>query len=424
MQTPSIPADSLLVTDFEHFLRYLDRKPRLSLTAAGDLKSADLWAINQGVNYKAPDYVTTKSRVADYPLLAFLFQVVTASRLYVLAHDKTPVLVADTARLSTYLALTQEEKYVFLLETAWCYVDWGTLDGDGRSGHGANWLGAGLTKLLNFSVGTSVELSDTWAHRDRERTIPSSGASNAYTRAGYWFGWYDIDEVIKAKRDKYSLDIGRVTLTEWGKQCLPLLLQERPFRHWNKHATFCFFFDETGAADVPDQEAIDINTFADLFRTLFAEPDLLSLYPINSNPPTGTYLIRAELPAHKVSRTIAMPATHTLDELHGMIQLTFGFDDDHLYGFYLNPRNPYNGEQYFDPRAEESWAEGYPADAITLSSLNLYEGQRFLYKFDFGARWDFTITVMRHLPDDEAETAVLVEQIGTSPEQYNYDDEE
>ncbi len=171
---------------------------------------------------------------------------------------------------------------------------------------------------------------------------------------------------------------------------------------------------------------MNTNTFADVFRTHFDEKALVSLYPINPNPPTGTYLIRAELPAHKVSRTMAIPATYTLDALHGMIQQTVDFDDDHLYGFFFNLRDPYNGEQYYDPRMEAGHADGYPAETTTLASLNLYEGQRFLYKFDFGAGWEFTVTVVRHLPDDEAETATIVEQKGTSLEQYDtdWDDEE
>lgn len=420
--TPSIPTDSLLVDDFEHFLRYLDRKPKLPLTAGGDLKAADLWAINEQVYYRAPHYVTPRSRLAEYPLLGFLFQIVTASRLYVIVYDKTPVLLANAARLDTYLTLTQEEKYIFLLETAWCYVDWGMLDGDGRSGHGANWFWAGLEKLTQLPVGTSIKLSEDWAKRGHERTILTSSTSSAYILAGYWFGWYEIDELTRPKRDKYSLAIEQATLTEWGKQCLPWLLQERPFRQWNKHATFYFFFSEAVASDVASEEAIDINTFTDLFRTLFDESDLLSLYPINPNPPTGTYLIRTELPRHKVSRTIAIPAVYTLDDLHGMIQQAFGFDDDHLYGFYFNLRDPYRGEQYYDPRFEEGYAEGFPADETNIASLNLYEGQRFLYKFDFGAGWQFTLTVTGHVPGDDAQVATIIEQVGASPKQY--DDEE
>lgn len=103
------------IDDFDTFLRYLEKKPTLPLTAAGDLKSGDLWVLNERVSVKAPDYVTPKSRVADYPLLGFLFQVATVSRLYTVSFGKVNTLVSDPDRLDAYHSLTTEEKYVFLL---------------------------------------------------------------------------------------------------------------------------------------------------------------------------------------------------------------------------------------------------------------------------------------------------------------------
>ncbi|GAB3986311.1 hypothetical protein GCM10028807_03460 [Spirosoma daeguense] len=111
-------SSSLLIDDFDTFVRYLEQKPNLSLTAAGDLKAVDLWAINDRVNYKAPHYVTARSRQIDYPLLNFLYQVVTYGRLFVVQTGKANTLVADVGRVDTYRHLTLEEKYVFLLETA------------------------------------------------------------------------------------------------------------------------------------------------------------------------------------------------------------------------------------------------------------------------------------------------------------------
>ncbi len=92
--------------------------------------------------------MTPKSRQIDYPLLGFLFQVTTVSRLYTVSFGKSNTLVPNTDRLDAYLGLTTEEKYVFLLETAWCYIDWTMLDGEGRSGQGAEWFRSGVDKLL------------------------------------------------------------------------------------------------------------------------------------------------------------------------------------------------------------------------------------------------------------------------------------
>lgn len=423
MPIPYNFSSCLLIDDFDTFVRYLTGKAKLPLTGAGDLKAADLWAMNERVNYKAPDYVTARSRQADYPLLSFLYQVITTSRLAIVEFDKVNRLVPDAARIEAYQGLTLEEKYVFLLETAWCYVDWATLDGDDRSGQGAQWFREGVEQLLRNPTGTDATLF-TWGWRS-DVSVQENDMSkilvfptvNNYVRAGYWFGWYDIGEVVLPKRDKYALEIGRVTLTDWGRECLTVLRRKRPFHFWNKNA-FSHFDSEV---DADYDEAVDVNTFADVFRTLLDEPDLVSLYPINPNPPTGTYWLRVELPNHQVARTLAMPATSTLDDLHLMIQKAFRFDNDHLYGFYLNPKNPYNGAQYFDPRTEEGWADGYPAAETTLASLNLYEGQVFKYVFDFGDNWEFWIVVTRHLPNESTKKAHVVEQIGKAPKQYGDD---
>jgi hypothetical protein len=418
MHTPYDFSSSLLIDDFDSFVRYLNSKSKLPLTGTGDLKAADLWAINERVNYKAPDYVTTRSRQPDYPLLNFLYQISTTSRLAVVKFDKVSTLVPDANRIEVYQNLTREEKYVFLLETAWCYIDWATLDGDDRSGQGSQWLQEGVEQLLRNPTGTEATLfTRGWALEGNPRTIHVFPTVNNYVRMGYWFGWYDIREVSLPKRDKYALEIDRVTLTEWGRECLTVLRRKRPFHFWNKNA-FSHFESEV---DADYDEPVDVNTFADVFRTLLNEPELVSLYPINPNPPTGTYWLRVELPQHQVSRTIAIPAAMTLDDLHGIIQKAFNFDNDHLYGFYLNPKNPYNGEQYFDPRTEEGWADGYPAAETTLASLNLYEGQRFLYVFDFGDNWEFWITMTRHLPNESAKKARVVDQIGKAPRQYGND---
>ena len=410
---------SLLIDDFDTFLRYLETKPNLSLTPAGDVKAADLWAMNDRVNYKAPLYVTPRSRQPDYPLLNFMFQIATASRLFLVTFGKTNILVADTGRIDRYNGMMLEEKYVFLLETAWCYVDWGTLNGDGRSGQGAEWFRLDGRQLLKNPVGVPARLfTRGWAKEGNPAMIHVSNEVNAYVRAGHWFGWYDIREVQQEKRDKYALQIDQVTLNEWGEQCMDRLFRERPFEFWNQHADSDFFPED----EDEDVAPIAVNTFADTFRTLLNEPDLVNLYPINPNPQTGTMWLRVELPQHKVSRTIAMPVSDTLDDLHLMIQRAFGFDNDHLYGFYLNLRDPYSGRQYFDPRTEPGWADGYSSDETTLASLNLYEGQRFLYKFDFGDNWEFLITVARHLPDEKRAKARIVEKVGEVPAQYEEDE--
>ena len=412
-------ASSVLLDDFDTVVRYLASKPNLPLTGAGDLKAADLWAINERVNYKAPHYVTARSRQVDYPLLKFLYQVGIESRLFIIQFGKANVLVPDTARIDAYQSLTLEEKYVFILETAWCYMDWAILDGDGRSGQGADWFRAGVRQLLQYPIGSLVTLTQDWSLRKQPFTISISSMANIHVWAGYWLGWYDVQEVSRTKRDKYSLEIDQVSLTNWGDQCLTTLLLERPFRYWNKNAGQYVFFDSDN--DIEPTERTNVNTFADSLRTLLDEPDLQSLYPINPNPPTGEYWFRVELSGHGVSRTMAMPAVYTLHDLHLLIQESVDFGNDHLYVFCLNWRNPLNGQCYISP--DDEWSENPLGDSVTLAELNLYESQRLLYIFDLGSRWEFFITVARHIPNETNPMPRLLEKVGQAPAQYpDWDD--
>lgn len=418
---PTFPTNLDLLTDFASFLRYLESKPTLPLTGAGDLKGTDLYALNERVNLKTPFAVTARSRLADYPLLAFLFEIVTAGRMAVVQYGKVNTLTLDAVRIDAYWSLTKEEQYVFLLETAWCYVDWGMLDGDGRSGHGANWFQQGFREVLKYPVGTPIMLYDSRESKPAPPALFVPFMANIYIRAGEWFGWYDLRERHQPKRDKYSLAFDQLTLTDWGQQCLPVLLHERPFQLWNKQAGDYLFFGDASEND-DEPEPVDISAFAELFRGLLDEPELLSLYPINPHANKGVFWLKVELPNHQVSRTIALPATMTLDDLHVQIQDAFKFDDDHLYHFYrpaarLNPRNPYSGEQYICPD-EADWSDYPTADSVALAQLNLYVGQRLLYIFDLAESWEFWITVVRHLPDDTSTVARIVEKVGRAPKQY------
>lgn len=88
-----------------------------------------------------------------------------------------------------------------------------------------------------------------------------------------------------SKRDKYAFEIDRVTLTDWGRDCLTTLRKTRPFHFWNKNAFSHLMSD----ADAGYAEAVDLNRLADVFRTLLDEPELLSLYPIFSLSPNTLF---------------------------------------------------------------------------------------------------------------------------------------
>ncbi len=114
-------------------------------------------------------------------------------------------------------------------------------------------------------------------------------------------------------------------------------------------------------------------------------------------------------------RTVKLSSTHTLLDLHDLIQKAFEFDDDHLYAFYMDGKPFSNQSCYHAPFTEET-----PSVKDTaLGELQLYVGMGFLYLFDFGDEWHFSIQVLRMEESDKLDFKPQIESVkGDSPEQY------
>jgi len=171
-------------------------------------------------------------------------------------------------------------------------------------------------------------------------------------------------------------------------------------------------------------------------------------------------------------RKIEMRADQTLHTLHLAIQDAFEFDDDHLYTFFMSgtawdKRTEYRPPDFWlpgmtpteeyespvgDPRRSRAeagkvvlhrlfgdnldelrtrfnitdWTKfmedfAGPVDALItkLEYLNLELGQKFLYLFDFGSEWRFTVRVHAINPDaPDNEYPRVVETVGEAPPQY------
>jgi hypothetical protein len=83
-------------------------------------------------------------------------------------------------------------------------------------------------------------------------------------------------------------------------------------------------------------------------------------------------------------RRVRVPDAYTLDQLHQVIQLVFGWLDYHLYGFRV-------GERRFEAPDEE--AEGEDSTVVRLRELALGKGARFTYTYDYGDNWVHEIEV-------------------------------
>ncbi len=126
-----------------------------------------------------------------------------------------------------------------------------------------------------------------------------------------------------------------------------------------------------------------------LFRHRGAAPE----GPFTLPPPAAldtSYRLQVRLAGGRWRAEIVLGATHSLDNLHLLLQRVLNWDDAHLYAFYLSGRPFDRLTAVACPMAGDS----PPAtDEVTLGHIDPAPGQRLLYLFDFGDEWRFELTV-------------------------------
>jgi hypothetical protein len=126
-------------------------------------------------------------------------------------------------------------------------------------------------------------------------------------------------------------------------------------------------------------------------------------------------------------RIVEILDNQSLEDLHYAIQDAFGWDDDHLYAFFLSGRAWDRLTEV--PRPFEEQMESPTADEVTLADAELRPGQKLLYIFDFGDELTHQIQVLDVFPapaPHETRTFPrIVESHGEAPPQYpTWDDQE
>lgn len=118
-----------------------------------------------------------------------------------------------------------------------------------------------------------------------------------------------------------------------------------------------------------------------------------------------------------VWRRIDVRSDQTLVDLHNAIQQAFGWDNDHLYSFFLSGRAWDTQSELTHPaHARES---GAASARVRLARLRLRPRQRLLYLFDVGDEWRHSIVLEKtDLQPDGGAYPRIVESHGTPPPQY------
>jgi hypothetical protein len=126
-------------------------------------------------------------------------------------------------------------------------------------------------------------------------------------------------------------------------------------------------------------------------------------------------------------RRIELRGDQTLHDLHLAIQDAFGWDNDHLYAFFLSRKAWDSSSEYASPYAED----GESAAAHRLEHLPLKARKKVLYIFDFGDELRHTVTVEAIVSDGvdaDKQYPRITERHGENVPQYpdeeEWDDED
>lgn len=93
-----------------------------------------------------------------------------------------------------------------------------------------------------------------------------------------------------------------------------------------------------------------------------------------------------------VWRRVLVPATFTLGELHGVIQVAMGWEGIHLYQFRLR------AARY------GSWQLSASSPDVTPGALRFREGARFVYEYDLNIPWHHEVRIEDRLEPEIRKT--------------------
>lgn len=122
--------------------------------------------------------------------------------------------------------------------------------------------------------------------------------------------------------------------------------------------------------------------------------------------------------SREVYRIIEISGNHTLDDLCDAILDAFGFINEHLYEFCLDNR------PYCDCCMQYLTEDDETETNIKIDKLDLCKGQNFLFHYDFGDDWMFTVHVNKIEEVTGRIKTMLVGEKGSMEQYPDWDDED
>ena len=110
---------------------------------------------------------------------------------------------------------------------------------------------------------------------------------------------------------------------------------------------------------------------------------------LSTNPEPMAYQLRVILRGVSplIWRRLLVCSDSTIADAHRMLQVAFGWSDEHLHRFVIHGRR-YGEDELVDPRR------------VRLADLGLRLRERFLYEYDFTDGWQHEVRLEQVLPID------------------------
>lgn len=421
-----------ILEDFKRFMNSLRREEVALSPKNRYISKARLWEMNQFMYFKMED-ATPKLDQASYPLLHLFYHLALAGKLVVMKPGKGGRFLLKAAeRYEEFLNLTMTEQYFYLLETLWIEADWRELQ-----------------KATYGYMPNERLISSVWqelAHSEAGKTINMKDPASPWQKVWDWgyflyyfkyFGFWDFTPDKEALAfSRRNIEAKTLTPTEFGVSMAAVLFNYRDYLDWNQvhirregltsqdildGMEYVFNSIEKKLPQVivelakARQDSLG-EPFYKRFVPLFAPGELTRT--LSGDHPTlmkGVCLIKVSL-GRGVWRKIEMAAKHNLHQLHLAIQDAFELDDDHLYSFFMDNKK-WSDDCYNSPLDEK----GSKANEVRIGELGLYPGKTFLYLFDYGNEWEFTVEVEEiNLEKPLPLTPQIVGKRGKAPNQYKY----
>ncbi len=427
-----------ILKDFAAFIHYL-KTHRIVLTKANEFISGkNLFELNQQMTHPVPNTVTRTSQ-NFYPLFHLFYHLVLGGKLFRKVPEKDRMVLKPTDRLQLFEDLKPAEKYFFLLETFWTDTDWVDLQAGYFGMSPFRKINTILTYLGEMTPGKKIRLRDEMQDDMRMLIYDLEYFFHYFSYFGFWeVTPYKVFPTLDYPDRAFAAE--SITPTVFGVTIAPLLKEERDLLEWNlPHRRKLGEYKPVPGSPVPGEEIYALlagdhkrkkpgstikvkkgkpdDPFFLPFVHLVASGELEKTLPRGeSKLMDGTYVFKVSL-KKSIWRRIELSSDHTLLDLHNSIQRAYGFDDDHLYSFFMDGKIP-SHEVFTSPYDDT----GPHVDVVRIGDLELTVGQNILYLFDYGDMWRFLVELEEIRTEGiKPANPMIIESKGKSPKQYGYE---